>query len=130
MKPFQPRRKIYLFYVTGASRGCHGLCSVSFPSSLICRRPRGSSSQMSAPAPEILGLMGNSLEGRIWISKRKETSQDVKHHKGVSSCVLLPFSFPSPGQGEPLQKLFHFVEANAKYITHCVQTSFDREDLV
>lgn len=37
----------------------------------------------------------------------------------VSPCVLLLFSFPSPGQGEPFQNLLHFMEANAKYnITH------------
>lgn len=65
------------------------------------------------------------------MSKRNETSQDVKYYKGVSARVLLLFSFPSPGQGEPFQKLLHFVEANAKYkITHCVHDIFHTEDLV
>lgn len=74
--------------------------------------------------------MGNSLEGRIWMCKRKEASQDVKHYKGVSACAFLPFSFPSPGQGEPSQKLFHSTEADAKYVTHRVHDIFHMEDLV
>lgn len=74
---------------------------------------------MSAASPETLGLMGSSLEGRIWVSKSNETSQNVENFKGVSARVLPPFSFPSPGQGEPFQKLFHFMEADAKYHRPC-----------
>lgn len=90
---------------------------------------------MPAASPEILGLVGNSLEGRIWMSKSSERSQDVKHYKDVSARVLLPSPFPSPGQGEPFQKLLHFMENkmqnNAKYnITYCVRDIFHVVDLV
>lgn len=98
--------KVYFFHVTGASRGCHGLCSVSFPSCLICRRTRCSSSQVSAASPEILGLMGNSLEGRMWLSKRNETSQDVKHYKSISARVLL-LSLPRARGTFPKALSFH-----------------------
>lgn len=130
MKPFQPRRKSLFLSCDWCIQRMPWAHSVSFPSCLICRRPRGSSSQVSAASSELLGLMGNSLEGRMWLSKRNETSQDVKHYNGVSACVLLSFSFSSPGQGEPFQKLFHFMEANAKYITHCVHDIFHVENLV
>lgn len=108
--------KVYFFHVTGASRGCHGLCSVSFLSCLICRRTRCSSSQVSAASPEILGLMGNSIEGRMGLSKRNETSQDVKHYEYLSTCFA---PFPPQGKGnlskssfiswKPMQNIWHTV---------------------